>query len=122
MTAETVAGTCKNDWCEKPVESFNYGDKALEGYCAGCQSDIRHGQYIDTLNKRLEEQIQGIATAIHQAMRTLDELNSNEVYDIEWAEGSIGGDARDELQEMLRKVRNVARCVAERQRMLKDAS
>lgn len=122
MTTETTTKTCKNDWCEKPVESFNYGDKALEGYCEGCQTEIRQGQYIDTLNDRLKEQVQGIATAIHQAARTLAELSSNEVYDVEWAEGSIGGDARDELQEMLRKVRNVQRCVAERQRMLKDAS
>ena len=118
---EPVTKTCKNDWCEKPADP-TYGDNTLAGFCESCQIIIRHERRIISLVSRLNLQVQCIEAAVRAATGTLDELTSCQVYDVEFAEGAIGADARAELDEMMRKIRNVQRCVAERQRIITDGS
>jgi uncharacterized UBP type Zn finger protein len=114
---DTATKSCKSEYCDRPAESSIFA--SIDGYCESCRVEIRYGEDIENLVARLAEQIKDIETATYKADRTLAELMSNEIYDVEFAETSLGGDAKAELEEITRKLRNVERIVEIRQRMLK---
>lgn len=81
-----------------------------------------HESYIESLNGDLSDHIQAALRAVTDATRVLRELTSNPVYDVELAEGTEGADADAELATAARALRNVARIVAERNRLMNDQS
>lgn len=93
---------------------------SLEGYCENCQHDISNGQRIERLAGQFDVQVKEIETATRAAASTLAELMGDDVFDIEFVEGSLGLDAAAELAEIARRVRSLARIVNIRQRMLTD--
>ena len=85
--------------------------------CWECRSD-ENAMHIDQLVK----QAQGhVASALGDAYRlrgVIAELSSNQVYDIEFAEGPAGADTLAELDEALRHLRNAERIIKARAQML----
>lgn len=91
--------------------------------CPGCeerQRDEENGRLIAGLVRTLDRSVAQALAEVHKAGAMLMQLTSNEVYDVELAETSSGTDALGELDEAARHLRNTARIVSERQRLLRE--
>jgi hypothetical protein len=88
------------------------------GECQECR-DEDHVRYVDQLVKQAGTLARDGEQGVSSLRRAIAELCSNQVYDIELAEGP-GGDALHELDAALRHLRNVRRIVDARVRQMKD--
>ena len=86
--------------------------------CAGCRADKEeeaadrereHDARIAQLVGDFTKQVAEAERAVYLVHRTVSEMTSNGVYDIEMAEGAEGGDALRELEIASRALRNVRR-------------
>jgi hypothetical protein len=88
--------------------------------CDECAKEREHDQYIDHLVKMLDGTLRDAATALSAATGNLRELRSNEVYDIELADGGSGADMLAELEDAARHLRNAERIVKWRIGLFKE--
>ena len=118
-TTTTATAPCKSAHCSGLADP-NMASTDLEGYCENCQADIQNARDIESLVGQLDGQVKDAETAVRKAAHALSRLRGDDVYDVELAESLLGDDATAELEEITRKLRNVARIVEIRQRMLKE--
>lgn len=115
QTGETPAETCPWDAppCGEPV------DPCAE-YCDEHERENENAHYIVNTVGELADHVSEATLAVSHAVAALTDLMSDHVYDVEFADTSAGADARDELEEIARKLRHVKRIVAERDALLKE--
>ena len=76
--------------------------------CDSCETEAQNAANIDHLVRQFPELVASAQRAIFEVQRTLDELVSNHVYDVELAESVKGKDAEGDLSTASRLLRNVA--------------
>lgn len=105
-----------------------HGYAALPAICVDCADERReqaaaieldHNAQIDNLVDTFPRQAEAAVAAVAKVRRTLSDLVSDCVYDIELAEGP-GGDALHELDTALRSLRHVQRIAYDRRRLLTE--
>lgn len=113
--------SCGECGCRRAhLEGAHEGDQCTHGtclICTGCgeceerEREEAHGRYIDQLVQALAGEVGEALSSAFRAERSLSELRSNQVYDIELTEGGAGGDMLDELRDAGRHLRNAKRII-----------
>jgi len=122
--------SCGECGCRRAhLEGAHQGDDCQHGIClicTGCaeceerEREEAHGKYIDHLVQVLAGEIGEALSFAGRAERSLRELRSNQVYDIELAEGGAGADMLAELQDAARHLRNAERIIKWRIDLFKE--
>lgn len=111
-----IEGAHENDQC-------THGTCLVCTGCAECEEREREEQnarYSDELVARLAGKVAEALAAAYQAGGVVRELSSNQVYDIELAEGVAGADLFAELEDATRHLRNAERIVKWRMDLFKE--
>jgi hypothetical protein len=87
--------------------------------CWECRSD-ENGRYIEQLVKQAQDHAAAALDGAHRLHGVITELTSNQVYDIEFAEGSAGPDTLAEVSDALRHLRNAERIIKARAQLLQE--
>jgi len=93
--ADLLVSTPTNHWWDlQQTLAAQLGDKRAEGLFDAAENQALHHLNITAARQELQQALRDALDGVQRAAGSLGELTSNEIYDVEYADGAQGADLR----------------------------